>query len=309
MTAVAIGLSAKLMFGSRWRLQSAGVIIIHSGMLLLFLGGYITGLISYGGGMTLPEGSRSSVFVDYHLQELAVIGTGNADYNEITAFHGSKLNVGSVIEDSAFPAKIVVVDYFANCVPVRRNSPAPANYHGLAARFEFQEQRSDTEYERNRAGIVLDVTGIGEQANGRYMIFNNMIVEQTLLMNGEPYVLVLRKKRYVLPYEIELIDFERQVHPGTETARTFSSEVNVIEDGYKRRVKIEMNEPLRHRGYTLYQKRFTQDKTGETSELEVVSNPSVGQWAPYISCIVACLGLLLHLSLQLPKLVKKREAV
>ena len=259
--------------------------------------------------MTLPEGSRSSVFVDYHLQELAVIGTGNADYNEITAFHGSKLNVGSVIEDSAFPAKIVVVDYFANCVPVRRNSPAPTNYHGLAARFEFQEQRSDTEYERNRAGIVLDVTGIGEQANGRYMIFNNMIVEQTLLMNGEPYVLVLRKKRYVLPYEIELIDFERQVHPGTETARTFSSEVNVIEDGYKRRVKIEMNEPLRHRGYTLYQKRFTQDKTGETSELEVVSNPSVGQWAPYISCIVACLGLLLHLSLQLPKLVKKREAV
>ena len=139
------------------------------------------------------------------------------------------------------------------------------------------------------------------------MLFNNMRVPQTLSMNGEPYEIVLRKKRYLLPFKIELLDFEKQVHPGTGMARSYSSEVNIVEDGYKRHVKIEMNEPLRYKGYTFFQSSFIQDGDSETSVFAVVHNPPLGQWSPYVCCIVSCLGLLLHLILQLPKLVARRK--
>ena len=41
------------------------------------------------------------------------------------------------------------------------------------------------------------------------------------------------------------------MHPGTEIAKSFISEISLIEHKTSRRVLIEMNAPLRHKGYTL----------------------------------------------------------
>ena len=43
------------------------------------------------------------------------------------------------------------------------------------------------------------------------------------------------------------------MHPGTNVAKSFSSEVNLIESEIPRRVMIQMNEPLRHLDYTFFQ--------------------------------------------------------
>ena len=95
------------------------------------------------------------------------------------------------------------------------------------------------------------------------------------------------------------------MHPGTGIAKSYSSDINLIEDGISKRMLIKMNEPLRHRGYTFYQASFIESADGETTVLAAVKN--YGRLFPYISSIIMCIGLLIHLTMKLPDLFKKRK--
>ena len=65
-----------------------------------------------------------------------------------------------------------------------------------------------------------------------------------------------------------------------------------------RKILIKMNEPLRYKNYTFYQSSFIEEESGETSVFAVVEN--YGRLFPYISSIIMCFGLLLHLIIKLP---------
>ena len=94
------------------------------------------------------------------------------------------------------------------------------------------------------------------------------------------------------------------MHPGTGIPKSYSSDINLIENGISKHILIEMNEPLRHKGYTFYQSSFIESLDGETTVLAAVKN--YGRLFPYISSIIMCIGLLLHLIMKLPELFKKR---
>ncbi len=91
----------------------------------------------------------------------------------------------------------------------------------------------------------------------------------------------------------ELKDGRKEVYAGTARARSYQSEVKLIEGGSERRVLIHMNHPLRHKGYTLYQSSFIENGDGQTTVLAVVHNQ--GRLFPYISCSIICFGLVFHL--------------
>ena len=95
------------------------------------------------------------------------------------------------------------------------------------------------------------------------------------------------------------------MHPGTNIAKSYSSEINLIEDKISRRVLIKMNEPLRHGGYTFYQASFVDGLDRETSVLASVKN--YGRLFPYISSIIMSIGLLMHLLINLPKTLMDRK--
>ena len=109
---------------------------------------------------------------------------------------------------------------------------------------------------------------------------------------------------------MRLDDFKREVHPGTERARRFTAEVTVTDQGSEQKKIITMNEPLRSRGYALFQQSFDmqQDSGGqvrERSTIQVVQNPS-DHW-PLISCITAGIGLLIHMVWQLTRFLRRQE--
>ena len=122
-------------------------------------------------------------------------------------------------------------------------------------------------------------------------------------INGELFFVEFRRKRTYLPFSIELLDFKKVMHPATNVAKSFSSEINLVEDRIPRRVLIQMNEPLRHRGYTFYQASFVEGLEKETTVLATVKN--YGRMFPYISSIIMSIGLLIHLLLNLPKMLKR----
>ena len=81
---------------------------------------------------------------------------------------------------------------------------------------------------------------------------------------------------------------------------------DIIENNIPRRVLIQMNEPLRHRGYTFYQASFVEDGEKETSVLATVKNH--GRLFPYISTIVMCIGLLFHMLCMLSRRIDRNRA-
>jgi len=100
-------------------------------------------------------------------------------------------------------------------------------------------------------------------------------------------------ERTYLPFEIELSNFQKMMHPGTNIAKSFSSEIFLIENETQRRVLIEMNAPLRHKGYTFYQASFIEEGVKQTTVLATVKN--YGRLFPYISTIIMCIGILYHM--------------
>ena len=115
----------------------------------------------------------------------------------------------------------------------------------------------------------------------------------------------LRRERTYLPFSLELIDFKKEMHTGTDIAKSYSSKINLHEKDIKRPVLIEMNIPLRHKNYTFYQSSFREDNFNSTTILSVVKN--YGRLFPYISSIIMCIGLLLHMVLRLPMLFSERR--
>jgi cytochrome c biogenesis protein ResB len=93
-------------------------------------------------------------------------------------------------------------------------------------------------------------------------------------------------------------------------AREFSSFVTKVEDGTSQKIRITMNEPLRHRGYTFYQSSWGPQNGRSDARLysvfSVVRNPA--DQVPLYACIVTTAGLVLHFTRRLLEYLKKEKA-
>ncbi len=305
LTVVFLCLLTKILFRSPWRWKALGSLIVHSGALLLLLGGFLTAYFSSEGNMLIHEGERSRIVNDYHRRELAVaeISPG-ADFDEETAFGQGWLCPGSTLRAAGLPFELAILETQRNCAPRQRTGPAPAEHKGFAARFTLETLEPEKEDEANVMGALLKIQGAGPD-DGVVALYDGMPVAPSITAAGRTFELRLRHRIEVLPYEIELLDFEKQEHPGTSKARSYKSVVNLIEDGTARRVVIEMNEPLRHRGTTFYQASFTEGGPKEATVLAAVHNE--GRVFPYVASLIMCAGLLLHLVLHLPRHFKGRS--
>ena len=283
-----------------WKIQKIGITITHAGVLLLLLGGGLTSLFSIEGSMIIDEGKRSNFFENYYIKEFIIIDKSNSQYDQYTIFDEHLLHRGALLNSETIPFDIEVLDYYVNCNPVQRVYLGNENFQGMAKNFYLQELKPEKEYEKNRPGIIYEVKGKNTvKYDGVYILF----MGQTIPQEFDLFEVQLRPYRTYLPFEIELIDFKKEMHPGTNVAKSFSSQINLIENDVSRKVLIEMNAPLRHSTYTFYQASFIEEGDKQTSVLATVKN--YGRMFPYISSIIMCIGILLHMLVMLSKKNKK----
>ena len=302
MMVIGVCLTLKLLGERNWGKRKIGVNIVHLGAVLLFVGGFLTAYFSTEGNLRIPEGQTSSVVRDYHLVELAVVDTTDSETDDVTAYGLGWLKEGQVLPQENRPFTIRVRAFAENARLEQRRKPATPDLKGVARRFELVAHPMDPEHERNRSGLLIEIAG-HEDVDGTYIIAEGMIVDQTLAVEDKTYTIKLQKQQRLLPFAIELLDFEKTMHPNTEVAKSYRSIVHVVDkNGMKRRAIIQMNEPLRYMGYTLYQSSFFEGDV-ETTVLAVVKN--FGRMFPYISSIVMCIGLLIHLLFHLPRLINR----
>ncbi|NWK54890.1 cytochrome c biogenesis protein ResB [Verrucomicrobiaceae bacterium N1E253] len=307
MALILVNLTAKMLFSTKWKWKMAGINITHLGVMILMIGGVMTAYTTIEGNLAIQEGKSSSVFKDFHQLELAVTDHSDPEFDHVTTFSEGFFTEGNTFSDSKVPFTFKVQKHHKNCEPVERTqgkqSPRLKQH---ATRYQFEALPPDKQ-DQNAGGIEVEITGVPAEAEGIYLFYFDPRrggIATTIQGNdGKDYSIQLRPRQYELPFSVHLKDFEKLDHAGTMMARAYSSKVTVTDGDSKDDIKIYMNHPLRRHGYTLYQASFIQpNQSGiETSVFQVVYNK--GRYMPYIAIAVITLGLLVHLCIQIPKLL------
>ena len=289
-----------------FNLNKIGITITHAGIMLMLIGSGLTSLFSIEGNMIINEGEKSNFFDNYYVKEFVIIDKTNSDFDDYIIFDELVLTKNSFLESEELPFKIEILDYYVNCNPIRKpdNQMDNSFYKGMARNFYLQDLPSQKEYEKNRPGIIYEIFASGDiDVDGVYILFMGQPVPQIIDIDNLNFEFKLRPYRTYLPFEIELIDFKKEMHPGTDVAKSYSSDVNLIEDGISRNTLIEMNAPLRHYDYTFYQASFIEENDIQTTVLATVKN--YGRVFPYVSTIIMCIGILFHMLVMVSKRFKK----
>ena len=127
---------------------------------------------------------------------------------------------------------------------------------------------------------------------------------------GKRWNCALRRHRWKLPFSLKLDRFTRELHPRTNMASKFSSFVTKTEGGLNQQIRITMNEPLRHLGYTFYQSSWGPQNAGPNARLysvfAVVRNPA--DQVPLYACLITTVGLVLHFMQRLLAYLRTEKA-
>lgn len=282
-----LNLAFKLFFKSPWTFKNSGIIITHVGVMLLLLGGLFTAIFSQEGYMDLAQGDKKSSVRDYHTRQLVVL---DQDDHEVVAIDHDQLNKNNIIHLAGQKIDLEVMEHCRNC-KIERRGDVDGNYKGMAQYMRLNNKPLYHEDEENLAGVTFTLRG--SDNDGVYLTLENVPKYPSIIINGDEYRFALRREKRDLPFTVELLKFKKEMYSGIEMAKSYSSRVRVIDGATTWEALISMNEPLRYKGYTLYQSSFMSTPQGDMTVLAVVKN--VGRAFPYISGLALSLGIIIHL--------------
>ena len=327
LAVVFVNLLAKFMFKSTWSKKRVGINITHFGALLLLAGGFITGKASYEGHMRIAEGETVNYFSDFH--EAEFVWTKLSDTtNKVVAIAEELWEPESELAVEGFPGKITFLKKYHNASWSRRMMQGDVTYKGKAQTSAVTPQEIDPRSEANVRGVVFEISGAGD-ADGQYEVLEEPEMslydsdeKQFIEVNGETWRVELRRRRYYVPFTVQLKDVRTEYYEGSDRQKAYEAEIMINGKDY---AFIEMNQPYRGGGYTLFQSNVynepilsteaqqhyasvakTDAKSGgqyvEVTGFSVVKN--VAWQVPYWSSVIMSIGLLLHAGMLFVQFVK-----
>ncbi len=289
-----VNLLAKLAFDSPWTKRHAGIIVSHIAVAFLFFGGLFTAVVSEEGFVDLAPGKSKAYVTDYHHREFVM----RDDQDRVRY----AIPLEAIAKDQTLtipdqPFALHIYERCQNCkIDIRENFVDGAQYQGMAAKMTLSDAPLKNKDEENMAGLNFGVQTVGADNDDDEQIFT--VLEDVprwpeVQSGGETFRFAVEKQKRALPFSIELLSFKKTTHPGMEMARAYESRVRISDEFGQWDSLIKMNEPLRYRGYTLFQSSFIRTPNGDVSVLAIVKNS--GRSFPYIAGIILAIGLMLHL--------------
>jgi len=290
-----------------WR--KTGLWIVHAGLILLFVGEFVTGAFQVETQLSIEEGQTLSYVESPRRMELALVDTTDPAHDEVYGIPESRLAASKVIEVAGTPISIRVKGFFQNAELTRREqgqgaSPADRGVGADVGVRQLPPVSGDNEIDLRAAYVEPIANG---RSYGTWLVSNGLGAPQSFLHEGRTWTLSMRRRREYLAYTLRLKQFRHDRYPGTDIPKNFSSLVQIDNParGEQRDVLISMNQPLRYGGKAFYQASFGKNDT--LSVLQVVENP--GWLLPYVSCILVGAGLILHFMLALFRSLKRTGAL
>ncbi|HEX3443851.1 MAG TPA: cytochrome c biogenesis protein ResB [Chthoniobacterales bacterium] len=293
---------------SRFRLswKKTGILILHSGLILLLVGQLVTSVFEEESQIQLGQGETKNYSESPYLDELAIIDSSGAAADEVISVPVSKLAKGKPISLPSEGLSLQVNDFYENAALIGPNQLPSENYPHLRVgpmALAVRIPRTYKQDERNQPAMSVNLTQNGQQI-GSWSLASGFPQPIPFKVGSKPFAIVFRPKRYYRPFSIALEEFRHDRYAGTEIAKNFSSKVRLIDPSAheNREALIFMNHPLRYAGLTFYQAGFGNNDT--TTILQVMKNPS---WlVPYISCGMMALGLVIQFGMHLVSFVRRR---
>lgn len=301
----------------RFRLtwKRSGVILIHAGLILLFVGEFITREYAVEQRMRIREGSSANFTEDSRHMELVFVDSSAPGHDREVSVPERMLRAkGGRVSDPELPVDVEVLDYYPNAAldPAKaggKSNPATAGVgRGFTATRAPEVAGADAQQRVDLPAAYVRLYEKGGAELGTYLVSLQLTMmggHDDVSAGGKTYQMTLRNIRYYKPYSIKLLDFNFDRYLGTQKAKNYSSDVVLTApDGSERQQTIRMNDPLRYGGETFYQSSFDPDESGTV--LQVVQNP--GWVIPYISCVVVSVGMLVHFGIYLTQFLLRRAA-
>lgn len=285
--------------------KQAPILVSHFSMVMLMIGGAVTHHQSRESYMVLYHGDTGdSAFSLTELSiEIAELKDGEKQQPTVI---GSKLISGIrgrsndsreiMLPNLPFDVEVSRFHINSKLYPVQGRAPEGADV--VDGYFAAESMPTDAE-EKNFASCVLTVKNRESGESQKLILFKGIQHDITMTVAGKVYAFRLGGEIWPLPFQVRLDDSRGEKHPGTGVAMVYESDVTVLDangEGLKK-FKIEMNKPLRYKGYTFYQTSW--DDTGEKtlSAFTVKTNPS-DQW-PKIAIYASGIALFVHFILKL----------
>lgn len=294
-------------FKLRW--EKAGMILVHTGIVLMLLGELFTAMLSQESQMRLDEGKTSNYSVSPRETELAIIETGENGFEEVHAISSGELREGATFRFDGF--KLRVARFFANS-QIGDLASAGTDFdpmradRGMGVSLAVKGKPRETAMDLGDiTSAFVEIDSADGKMMGRWLLSNTIPGEEGFEVNGKTWKMALRLRRFYHPFSIRLLDFTHENYLGTQIPKNFSSRIRLLnpEEGENRETLIYMNHPLRYAGLTFYQAGF--ENKDRTSILQVVRNPA---WTmPYVSCAMVGIGLIWIFSQHLSKAFARRR--
>lgn len=287
----------------------AGILIVHLGIALMLLAGFVKLKYSDDGRMVLHEGEVSDWFDSYYEWEIAIsrlVGDGQVEEHVIpwSDLAGLDEESRASFTSAALPFDLQLTHFQRNAIPMRKGPAFTVDVPVVDGYFLRGIDRYK-QAEANIPGAYVAVRSKNGGSESTGILWGRAEHPWAASVAGATWFVDLRRRRWQLPFQVRLKDFRKEDHPRLDMAKSFESDVEMIEDGSPRDVRIWMNHPLRHQGYILFQSSYDRDKDGEISIFSVVRNPS-DHW-PLYSCIIIAIGLILHFSRTLRRYVRSES--
>jgi ResB-like family len=286
-----------------WR--KTGLWIVHAGLILLFVGEFVTGAFQVETQLAIEEGQTVGYVESPRQMELAITDVSDPAQDDVYGIPESLLASSELIAVPGTPLSLRLKGFFQNAELIRREpgdakSPVDRGVGtGIAVR-QLPPVSGDNETDLRAAYVEPVVNG---RSYGTWLVSNGLGAPQSFIHEGRTWTLSMRPRREYLPYSLTLKKFRHDRYAGTDIPKNFSSLLRLDNParGEVRDVLIYMNQPLRYQGKAFYQASFGKNDT--LSVLQVVENP--GWLLPYVSCVLVGAGLVVHFLFALFRSLKR----
>jgi len=289
-----------------WR--KAGIWIVHAGLILLFVGEFVTGGFQVDGRLAFEVGQTTNFVEVPHETELAVIDQTDPGGDDVYGVSERALARGGTVALPGTPLSLQVKSYQRNAqlAPAAPGEQDAGVTNGAGAGLALHPLPPVTGDDQADLSVAVVEVLAGGRSVGTWLASNAIEQAQQFTAGDRTYALFLRSRREYLPYSLTLEKFRHDIYAGTDIPKNFSSLVRLQNPsrGEDREVLIYMNQPLRYDGKAFYQASF--GKGDMLSILQVVHNP--GWLLPYISCVLVTLGLLVHFAISLRRGMRRAGA-
>lgn len=259
---------------AKYPLKNSGLLLIHSGILLLMSGVFFSSHFIHEYFLSLGEGETSGNAYNYQSSEIALYRPAdlqNRDFYTSDSINVQKLKSGDKLK-------------FTN---------AGLEFGVAGLKMEKNPEQTDNNIPIFHVTLVPESSSISQE--NKEIILNSGDQPVGVASKEGMFYLSLRPASIHLPVSLQLINFSKLFHPGTQMLKEVRSQVKVKSNDAERDATISMNKPLRYGSYTFYQASYSQQGEKMVSTISVVYNPM--RIFPYVVSLVIVAGFLIHLCL------------